>query len=159
VRFSRAAGWRGLAARDLMIGGALLAALSAPLLPVIALLWAAGLYGEEPLFSPLHQVSAAAGLAATMALWLRGLKHRNLLRHAWIVALVPLHWALLSLAAWRALLQLRTEPYRWEKTEHGLAISRHSDGDAGNQVAPADRTLRSARSGAADRRQLPLASA
>jgi cellulose synthase/poly-beta-1,6-N-acetylglucosamine synthase-like glycosyltransferase len=159
VRFSRAAGWRGLAARDLMIGGALLAALAAPLLPVTALLWATGLYGEEPLFSPLHQISAAAGLAATMAMWLRALKRRNLLRHAWVIALVPLHWALLSLAAWRALLQLRNEPYRWEKTEHGLAITRHSAGDAGDQAAPADRTLRSARNGAADRRHLPRASA
>src|SRR4051794_9968425 len=28
---------------------------------------------------------------------------------------------LLSLAAWRALYQLARDPYRWEKTEHGLA--------------------------------------
>jgi hypothetical protein len=28
---------------------------------------------------------------------------------------------LLSLAAWRALFQLLRDPYRWEKTEHGLA--------------------------------------
>jgi hypothetical protein len=27
----------------------------------------------------------------------------------------------LSLAAWRALLQLVRDPYHWEKTEHGLA--------------------------------------
>jgi hypothetical protein len=30
---------------------------------------------------------------------------------------------LLSLAAWRALIQLVVAPYRWEKTEHGLAQS------------------------------------
>jgi len=29
----------------------------------------------------------------------------------------------LSLAAWRALVQLIRDPYRWEKTEHGLAKS------------------------------------
>jgi hypothetical protein len=36
----------------------------------------------------------------------------------------PVHWLLLSLAAWRALLQFAIAPYAWEKTEHGLA--RHS---------------------------------
>jgi hypothetical protein len=32
-----------------------------------------------------------------------------------------MHWLLLSIAAWRALFQLLLDPYRWEKTEHGLA--------------------------------------
>jgi hypothetical protein len=34
---------------------------------------------------------------------------------------MPLYWLLLSVAAWRALFQLVRDPYRWEKTEHGLA--------------------------------------
>jgi hypothetical protein len=38
-----------------------------------------------------------------------------------VLLLMPLHWLLLSLAAWRALYQLIRDPYRWEKTEHGLA--------------------------------------
>jgi hypothetical protein len=38
-------------------------------------------------------------------------------------ALTPVHWLLLSLAAWRALYQLAFAPYAWEKTEHGLARS------------------------------------
>jgi hypothetical protein len=39
----------------------------------------------------------------------------------WVLLLIPIHWLLLSLAAWRALYQLLRDPYRWEKTEHGLA--------------------------------------
>jgi glycosyltransferase XagB len=31
------------------------------------------------------------------------------------------HWLLLSAAAWRALWQLMYDPFRWEKTAHGLA--------------------------------------
>ena len=54
--------------------------------------------------------------------WL-GLLRRGLLSIAWILLLTPLHWLLLSLAAWRALFQLVTAPYAWEKTEHGLAKS------------------------------------
>jgi hypothetical protein len=44
-------------------------------------------------------------------------------RAAWVLLLTPAHWLLLSLAAWRALYQLATAPYAWEKTEHGLAKS------------------------------------
>ena len=38
-----------------------------------------------------------------------------------MLLLIPLHWLLLSLASWRALYQLIRDPYRWEKTDHGLA--------------------------------------
>ena len=55
------------------------------------------------------------------ALGLVGLKPRNLLGSAWALLLTPIYWLLLSLAAWRALDQLVRDPYRWEKTEHGLA--------------------------------------
>ena len=54
--------------------------------------------------------------------WL-GLLRRGLLSSAWILLLTPVHWLLLSLAAWRALYQLAAAPYAWEKTEHGLAKS------------------------------------
>jgi len=54
--------------------------------------------------------------------WL-GLLRRGLLSTAWILLLTPVHWLLLSLAAWRALYQLAAAPYAWEKTEHGLAKS------------------------------------
>ncbi len=39
----------------------------------------------------------------------------------WALLLMPLYWLLLSISAWRALDQLVRDPYRWEKTEHGLA--------------------------------------
>ena len=52
-----------------------------------------------------------------------GLMRRGLSANAWILVLTPLHWLLLSLAAWRALYQLVVAPYAWEKTEHGLAKS------------------------------------
>jgi hypothetical protein len=51
-----------------------------------------------------------------------GLGRRGLRRTAWVLLLIPLHWLLLSLAAWRAVWQLVRAPQLWEKTEHGLAI-------------------------------------
>ena len=59
------------------------------------------------------------GTSAFLA-WL-GLARRGLLSTAWVLLLMPVHWLLLSAAAWRALFQLMVSPYRWEKTEHGLA--------------------------------------
>ncbi len=55
--------------------------------------------------------------------WL-GLMRHGLLATAWTLLFTPVYWLLLSLAAWRALWQFVVAPYRWEKTEHGLA--RHS---------------------------------
>jgi len=34
--------------------------------------------------------------------------------------LTPLYWTMMSLASWKALLQLLTRPSHWEKTRHGL---------------------------------------
>jgi hypothetical protein len=54
-------------------------------------------------------------------LCLIGLSRRRLLRSARYLVLLPFYWLLLSFAAWRAVFQLVSSPYRWEKTEHGLA--------------------------------------
>lgn len=39
---------------------------------------------------------------------------------------VPFYWLLISAAAWRAVWQFITNPYLWEKTDHGTAKSRHA---------------------------------
>mgnify|MGYP003655090455 CR=1 FL=1 len=31
---------------------------------------------------------------------------------------VPLYWMMTSLAAWRAILELRSRPFFWQKTPH-----------------------------------------
>jgi len=80
------------------------------------------------LLAGLYGTTAVIGyLASGFLAWI-GLARRGLLGVSWTLVLMPLHWLLLSLAAWRALYQLVLEPYRWEKTEHGLATtSRHAD--------------------------------
>jgi hypothetical protein len=71
--------------------------------------------------APMFAATLLGGYLSTVALDLIGLKRRRLLAHGWVLVLTPLHWFLLSLAAWRALFQLLYAPQRWEKTEHGLA--------------------------------------
>jgi cellulose synthase/poly-beta-1,6-N-acetylglucosamine synthase-like glycosyltransferase len=71
--------------------------------------------------APIFATSLFSGYASTIVLDLIGLRRRGLLGQAWVLMLTPLHWLLLSAAAWRALFQLIYDPQRWEKTEHGVA--------------------------------------
>ena len=71
--------------------------------------------------APIFVTSLLSGYASTIVLDVIGLRRRGLLGQAWVLMLTPLHWLLLSVAAWRALFQLIYDPQRWEKTEHGMA--------------------------------------
>jgi hypothetical protein len=43
-----------------------------------------------------------------------------------VLLYTPVHWLLLSLAAWRAACELIWKPFHWRKTDHGLDdASRH----------------------------------
>ncbi len=37
--------------------------------------------------------------------------------------MLPLYWGLMSIAAWKGFIQLFTNPFYWEKTEHGVDIA------------------------------------
>jgi cellulose synthase/poly-beta-1,6-N-acetylglucosamine synthase-like glycosyltransferase len=124
-RLWREAGLRGLLALNVIVGGNVITALAYPLLIIelIAGLVAETVGGRDWFFSgallPLHVATMAAGLLSTVVIGSMGLARRNRLRIAPVLALTPFYWALLSIAAWRALWQLWRDPYRWEKTEHG----------------------------------------
>jgi glycosyltransferase XagB len=121
--------WHDLGARgfwtfQLVVGGTVLAALVHPLFFASAL---RGLLtgprddGANALLLALSITTFLAGYLSSAMLAVIGLKRRGLGAQAWSLLLLPVHWALLSLAAWRALYQLVVDPQRWEKTEHGLA--------------------------------------
>ncbi len=119
----------GFAAFQLLVGGSVLAALVHPLF-LVAFAWEWFAVGAA---SPVHWVylaTLAIGYAAAASLGVIGLARRDLVASAWALLLTPLYWLMLSLAAWRALEQLARDPYRWEKTEHGLArTSRLTEAD------------------------------
>ncbi len=73
--------------------------------------------------APIFVTGLLSGYASTIVLDVIGLRRRGLLGNAWVLILTPLHWLLLSVAAWRALFQLIYDPQRWEKTEHGIATT------------------------------------
>ena len=107
---------------------------------VVGILIASAIVGDgpmwqTPLITVLFGTTVVTGYLASGFLCTIGLIRRRLTAHAWVLAFMPLHWLLLSLAAWRALYQLIFDPYRWEKTEHGLArTSRRSGRDKANAI-------------------------
>jgi len=51
-----------------------------------------------------------------------GLRRRGWLGRLWpFIALLPIYFAMTTVAAWRGLFELAFAPFRWNKTEHGLA--------------------------------------
>src|SRR3989304_3726372 len=73
------------------------------------------------ILAALYGTSVVVGYLISAFLGWLGLLRRGLLSSAWALLLTPVHWLLLSLAAWRALGQFIIAPYAWEKTEHGVA--------------------------------------
>jgi cellulose synthase/poly-beta-1,6-N-acetylglucosamine synthase-like glycosyltransferase len=127
----RDAGAGGFFTLNIIVGGNVLTALAHPFLlgeilvrsVLSAFDSSVSSFFAKP-FIELYLAAIAAGYLTTVVIGLIGLAKRGLLREAWVLALTPVYWVCLSIAAWRALYQLLTEPYHWEKTEHGLA--RHS---------------------------------
>jgi cellulose synthase/poly-beta-1,6-N-acetylglucosamine synthase-like glycosyltransferase len=123
-------GLPGFVAFQLIVGGNVLAALVHPLflIGLVSIIVSGGptWHDQSAVFTFLatfYGVTAAAGYMASAFLGWLGLMRRGLLSTAWVLVLTPFYWPLLSLAAWRAAFQLIFAPYRWEKTEHGLARS------------------------------------
>ena len=77
----------------------------------------------ETILVAFYGTTIVAGYLTSIFLGWLGLRRRGLLGSAWVLVTTPVHWLLLSLAAWRALYQFVVAPYAWEKTEHGLAKS------------------------------------
>ena len=130
IRLLRDLGLPGFVTFQLIVGGNVLAALVHPLF--LAGLIIAAAHGIPPwrddslafaILAAVYGVTAVIGYLTSAFLGWLGLWRRGLLSGSWSLLLTPLHWLLLSLAAWRALYQLILAPYSWEKTEHGLAKS------------------------------------
>jgi cellulose synthase/poly-beta-1,6-N-acetylglucosamine synthase-like glycosyltransferase len=125
VRLWRELGPAGFWTFQLVVGGNVLAALVHPLFAAgLAYACATNNGANLDVLLALYILNLISGYVSSAVLGWIGLSRRRLTGTAWILLLMPLHWLLLSWAAWRALYQLLSAPYRWEKTEHGLA--RHS---------------------------------
>ena len=148
-RLWREAGPRGFLTLNIIVGGNVLTALAYPILVIeFAAYLMTGVTGSTSgwfftgSLAPLYIATVAAGFLSTVVIALMGLARRGKLRAGSVLALTPIYWACLSIAAWRALWQLWRDPYRWEKTEHGLTQSRPMTAPLGMRKATPPMTRR-----------------
>ena len=112
-------------------GGLILSALVFPIFCALAAvdLWRG--YWLSSFSTPVERVVwaiavfnlAAAYVGSVVAAWIAAWRMGRA-RLALGAFVMPVYWLLISLAAYRALFQLMTAPYRWEKTEHRPRTSR-----------------------------------
>jgi hypothetical protein len=108
----------------ILMGGLILSALVHPWF--YALLAADGIFGIlsaadyalPPVFWWIGIINLVSGYATGVGLGFVAVIRRRRWRLAASALLMPFYWLLISVAAYRALAQLVTAPYRWEKTEH-----------------------------------------
>ena len=122
----RELGPRGFLAFQVMVGGTILSALVHPWFYVLL---GGEMAGGDLLALPTSLMAAPfwavawfallTGYAAAMGLALLAARRRGLKSLLWHVPLMPLYWLPISAAAYRALWQFVTAPFKWEKTEHG----------------------------------------
>src|SRR5262245_3278048 len=167
LRSFRELGPFGFATFMLVVGGNAFVALAHPIF-VFGLCWRIVFGTEAPIEGTLCAISVAAGYVPSVALAWRGLSHRGVPHKIRILLWTPLHWLLLSIAAWWGAGELILAPTRWNKTEHGLELpqSRGSSlAKLSRHIADLKRRgeLPQIRIGATysvgDRRRLPRASA
>lgn len=75
----------------------------------------------EVVTSALTYTTLVAGYGGAAVTMMVGLRRRGAWPHWSTLALVPVYWLLLSVAAWRAVIELIRRPHHWQKTEHGVA--------------------------------------
>jgi cellulose synthase/poly-beta-1,6-N-acetylglucosamine synthase-like glycosyltransferase len=124
----RQLGARGFFFFQGQFAGVILSALAHPLFyALLAFDWTQGQLFNEPQsligaqFLAIALFNLAAGYGASLALGLATARGRPGLRLARELLLIPFYWLMISAAAYRALFQLVTSPFHWDKTEHGVS--------------------------------------
>jgi len=121
-------GLRGVLGIHILMGALVLSALVHPLFYVLLayhawtsqfLAWSDTPAGQT--LWAIAWINLTAGYLVSIAVGAVSVCHRGRPGLALSALMMPLTWLLVSVAAYRALYQLATDPYRWDKTEHGVA--------------------------------------
>lgn len=118
-------GWKGFLSFQLFIGGTILSGLLYPFLLLPFILWVtdstaflAPLYPFPLLVVSVLNLVAGNNFLLYSSMIAAAKRNTKLLPFA---LTVPAYWLLQSIAAYKALWQLITKPFYWEKTTHGIS--------------------------------------
>ena len=117
-------GFRAFWALQFFLGGASVIYLLAPILWGTTVLWLFKPNWQPDISSALHVLALSTLVLGIALQWHTA--RVACISHQWrgmalAVLVFPLYWLLHSMAAVRALWQLFSAPYHWDKTEHGLS--------------------------------------
>jgi glycosyltransferase XagB len=116
---------------QLVIGGTALVPLLNPCFWLLTLLWVlTQAHAIQEVFPGVIYLIGGFQLLVANFLFayanVAGVLRRGYYSLAKYALLSPLYWGLMSVGAWRGLIQLITRPHYWEKTVHGLAPQVHA---------------------------------
>lgn len=125
VRLWRQIGWRDFLSFQAIVGGGFFLLLANPFFWGLAVIWyltepsAIEALFPQPLFLAAS-ISFFIGNFVFVYTCALGALRRGYFSLVKYTLLLPLYWALMSVAAWKGALQLIYRPSYWEKTTHGL---------------------------------------
>jgi glycosyltransferase XagB len=125
ILLGRQMGWKSWFSFQMVVGGTFGGFLLNPIYWLLTVLWILSQVGViRQLFPGFIYFLATAGLYlgnfAFMYANILGALHRGYFALVKYALLSPLYWVLMSIGAWKGLLQLFFKPFYWEKTLHGL---------------------------------------
>lgn len=130
ARLLREMGLSAFLTFQLMVGGMLISALLHPLIFVFLWLGASAMLDAPKDDLPFGVVSLFVmdfvNILGSYLIFL-GLGIGSMIDHekrliGWRWALVPFYWLMISAAAWRAAIELKTKPFHWNKTPHAPTL-------------------------------------
>ncbi len=129
LRLYREVGGQAFWSFQFVVGGTFFAALLNPVYWVLTTLWFVARWDMiREVFPGIIFYTGAlclyVGNFAFTYMNVAGAMRRGYYEMVKYALLSPLYWGLISIAAWKALWQLVTRPFYWEKTEHGLYAKR-----------------------------------
>lgn len=136
ISLMRRVGAKSFLAFHFLVGGTPLTFLVNPVMWVLFLYWLITQSKDiEPIFPPvtlyMSLVSLIIGNFLGIYLTMLAVFRRKYFELLPFALLNPVYWIMHSIASWRALWQLFTQPFLWEKTQHGIT-SRTSPRPVGN---------------------------
>ncbi|MEZ5817191.1 MAG: glycosyltransferase [Hyphomicrobiaceae bacterium] len=127
-RLLREVGAWQFAGLQLVMGGVLLSVLLYPIaMLAMALTWALGGFDNVPLTGPgawlwyTALANLTVGILAPLLAAAFAVVRRKRTRLLPSVLAMPAYWLLISVAGYRALVDLARRPFHWEKTRHGVS--------------------------------------
>jgi hypothetical protein len=126
LQTARDMGWRAFLVFQLLVGGMLIAALSHPGLIVFITLLVISLMqppsAQPDLFTTMMLAMDIFNILGSYAIFFvlgaTPMTKGEKAGVGWKWAMIPVYWMAVSLAAWKAVVELRLKPFHWNKTPH-----------------------------------------